>query len=217
MLQRTLLAGLVAGTSTLAIARAVRPHAPREPIVGLPCEGCDAVFDGLPSSIPSRVRLASASEPGEPMLLHGRVRDARGKPRAGIIVYAYQTDREGVYPTITRGVGTEAARHGRLRAWARSDANGDFAFDTVRPGHYPGREMPQHVHLHVIEPGCATYYIDDAMFLDDPVLAAARGGLTLDDRGGSGLLLPERIDGLWHARRDIVLGLGAAGARGCAA
>lgn len=217
MLRRTLLAGLVTGTSTLAIARVMWPQTPREPIVGLPCEGCEAVFDGLPSTIPARTRLTSANEPGEPMLLHGRVRDVQGRPRAGIIVYAYQTDRDGMYRRIARGVGIAAARHGQLRGWARSDANGDFAFDTIRPGHYPGRETPQHVHLHVIEPGCATYYIDDAMFLDDPVLAATRHGLPLDDRGGSGLLLPERIDGLWHARRDIVLGLGVAGARDCAA
>lgn len=216
MLRRTLLAGLVAGTSTIAIARTARPQTPREPIIGLPCEGCDAVFDGLPSSIPTHARLAPASEPGEPMLLHGRVRDARGAPRAGIIVYAYQTDRDGVYPVIARGVGAAAARHGRLRGWARSDAHGDFAFDTIRPGHYPGRDTPQHVHLHVIEPGCSTYYIDDAMFLDDPVLVATRRRLTLADRGGSGLVLPERVDGVWRVQRDIVLGLGVPGARDCA-
>jgi hypothetical protein len=30
----------------------------RESVVGLPCEGCEAVFEGLPQSIPTRSRIA---------------------------------------------------------------------------------------------------------------------------------------------------------------
>lgn len=212
MQRRTLLAGLAA-LPAFSLARAPG----REPIIGLPCEGCEAVFDGLPASIASQVRLAPPDEPGDAMRLYGQVRDVRGSPRAGVIVYAYQTDRDGIYPTITRGVGPAAARHGRLRAWARSDHDGEFVFDTIRPGHYPGRDMPQHIHLHVIEPGCATYYIDDAMFLDDPVLLAMRDGMGLTGRGGDGLVLPEMRDGVWQVRRDIVLGQSIVGGDRCGA
>lgn len=210
MQRRTLLAGLAAAP-VLALARG----SAREPIVGLPCEGCEAVFDGLPASMASRVRLAATHEPGEPMLLHGQVRDGRGTPRAGVIVYAYQTDRTGIYPAPVHRVGKAATLHGRLRAWAHSDADGRFAFDTIRPGHYPGRAMPQHIHLHVIEPGCATYYIDDVMFLDDPVLIERRDSLALTGRGGVGVVLPVLRDGVWQVQRDIVLGLGISDGRGC--
>ena len=35
------------------------PPAPREAVIGLPCEGCEAVFDGLPDSLASAARIAS--------------------------------------------------------------------------------------------------------------------------------------------------------------
>jgi len=47
----------------------------REPIVGLPCEGCEAVFDGMPADLAPRARIAPIAEPGEPMLVTGRVRE----------------------------------------------------------------------------------------------------------------------------------------------
>lgn len=119
-----------------------------ERIVGLPCEGCDAVFVGLPASIGSPTRIATADEPGQPLHLRGRVLDASGKPVAGVIVYAYHTNDAGIYPTDAALKGTSAARHGRLRGWARSNERGEYAFDTIRPGPYPGRTDPQHIHMH---------------------------------------------------------------------
>jgi len=95
-----------------------------------------------------------------------------------------------------------------LRGWVRTDAQGRYRFDTVRPGAYPMRSDPQHVHLHVVEPARGTYYIDDLVFDDDPRLTAAQrerqGG-----RGGSGIAHPVRnADGVWQVRRDITLGAG---------
>ena len=36
----------------------------RVPIVGLPCEGCEAVFDGQPAQLNARARIAPLAEPG---------------------------------------------------------------------------------------------------------------------------------------------------------
>lgn len=60
----------------------------REPIVGFPCEGCEAVFDGLPAHPAPRSRIAPQKEPGQPMTVTSRVLGPDGKPRPGIIVYA---------------------------------------------------------------------------------------------------------------------------------
>ena len=57
--------------------------------------------------------------------------------------------------------------------------------------------------MHVIEPGIATYYIDNLEFLDDRLLDVSAPQL---QRGGGGRALPVRRDLAWQVRRDIVLG-----------
>jgi hypothetical protein len=193
----------------LATARAFERF--HEPIVGLPCEGCEAVFDGKPYKLASRSRIAPIGEPGEPLTLTGQVLDQTGRPQEGVIVYAYHTDQTGVYPSPHVATTDPAQRHGRLRAWVQTNARGEYRFDTIRPGSYPGRDLPQHIHMHVIEPGRATYYIDDVMFSDDPKLTPRQiRNLTLG-RGGRGIATPHRRDGVWLVRRDIVLGLSVPG------
>jgi len=172
-----------------------------EPVIGGPCEGCELVFVELPERIPSIGRIAPLNEPGDPLRIEGIVTGSDGRPSAGIIVYAYHTDASGVYP---KG----STRHGRLRGWARTDDEGRYRFDTIRPGAYPGRSITQHVHMHVIEPAIATYWITSIEFSDDPLLTSGKRRVAAAGRGGSGLVEPVRDDsGRWHVRRDIVLGL----------
>jgi protocatechuate 3,4-dioxygenase beta subunit len=97
--------------------------------------------------------------------------------------------------------------HGKLRAWARTDRDGNYRFDTIRPGAYPAGTIPQHVHLHIIEPGRATYFIEDVTFDDDPLLTAKRRREMRSGRGGPGETHPTKdADGRWRVRRDIILG-----------
>ena len=179
--------------------------AARERIAGLPCEGCEAVFVQMPAEVATRARIAPVGEPGEAMHVQGLVLDAQGRPVPGVIVYAYHTARNGLYPRDPALKGSSAERHGRLRSWVRSDAQGRYRFDTIRPGGYPDSALPQHIHLHVIEPGRCTYYIDDIVFRDDPRLKAASH--RHDERGGSGVVDVARdAAGTWQVARDIVLG-----------
>lgn len=195
---------------TLALAapsRAADAAPGREAIVGLPCEGCEAIFAGMPAQIGTEARIGPLGELGEPLGITGTVFDAAGKPARGIVVYAYQTDAEGHYPPDEARRGQPGARHGRLRAWVKTDANGEYAFDTVRPGGYPGTDIPQHVHMHVLEPGRCTYYIDDLLFADDPRLTADKRASYTLGRGGTGIAAPKKDDaGVWQVRRDIRLG-----------
>lgn len=170
-----------------------------EPILGGPCEGCELVFEGQPSTLEWQAELAPSDERGEKMVLSGTVRTMSGEPVTGVVVYAYQTDAQGHYPAGSTG-------HGRLRAWVRTDSRGRYRFSTIRPGSYPGRSVPQHIHLHVLEPGHGTYYIDDVLFTDDPLLTPAQRRSLTRGRGGDGVVTPERSDGVWEVRRDIVLG-----------
>jgi protocatechuate 3,4-dioxygenase beta subunit len=187
---------LLALVSMFVLAAA---DAPPVPVLGGPCEDCEIAQRGMPAEPGPVARIAPIGEPGEPMVLEGVVRSADGKPAAGIVVYGYHTNAKGRYPG-------RDARHGDLRGWARTGADGRYRFETIRPGAYPGRRDPQHIHLHVIEPGRGTYYIDDVLFADDPRLTPERRA-RLAGRGGSGVTTPERdADGTWRVRRDIVLG-----------
>ena len=184
----------------------------RERVVGLPCEGCEIVFEQMPKVIETTSRIAPAREPGEPMQIDGIVRDQQGKPVAGVVVYAYQTNAKGLYPGADRSSSQSVTRHGQLRAWARTDAAGRYRFDSIRPGGYPGTTIPQHVHMHVIEPGRVTYYIDDIVFSDDPRLTPEQRKSHMRGLGGYGVVTPKRdAAGKWLVTRDIVLGQGISG------
>lgn len=207
-------AALAAAVSLLALAGCARAQEGEardtgtpEPVIGLPCEGCEAVFEGRPKGPGSTSRIAPEDEPGEPMRIEGIVHDPEGRPAPGVIVYAYHTDARGVYPRDERLRGSAAYRHGRLRGWVETDERGRYRFDTIRPASYPDRETPAHVHMHVIEPACCTYYIDSIHFADDPRLSAEERDRLGEGRGGSGLVRPRRDErGVWVVRRDIVLG-----------
>src|SRR5690242_16668822 len=68
------------------------------PVLGGPCEGCNWVFDDLPTTFASRARIAPPDEAGAPMTFEGVVTTPRGKPADRIVVYAYHTDASGIYP-----------------------------------------------------------------------------------------------------------------------
>jgi protocatechuate 3,4-dioxygenase beta subunit len=170
-----------------------------EPVIGGPCQGCELVFVDMPPQLKTHSRIAPLAEMGEALKLEGIVYKADGSVAVGIIVYAYQTDDKGHYP---KG----ATRHGGLRGWAITNSKGEYSFETIRPKAYPGRDIPQHIHLHVIEPNKGTYYIDDATFDDDPLLTARHRKQT-NCRAGCGLSSPKQDHkGVWLVRRDIILG-----------
>ncbi len=194
----------------MLLAAALAPLAAREPVLGGPCEGCEAVFAGLPARPATSARIAPPDEPGEPLIIEGRVTDTAGQPAAGIVIYAYHTDHTGRYPPAP-GLSDDARRHGRLRGWVATDEQGLYRFTTIRPGAYPGYDFAAHVHLHVLEPGRGTYVIDDLHFDDDALLTPAQRR-QLRDRGGSGIGHPTRDgEGTWRVRRDIRLGLNIPG------
>lgn len=202
-----LAASSLVGVGACAKARGPADVVPRVPIVGLPCEGCEAVFEGLPTNLTAHSRIALADEPGQAMRIVGTVFGQDGHPAPGVIVYAYHTDSLGIYPRAQRSQGQAGDRHGRLRGWAKTDGEGHYRFDTIRPAGYPDTDLPAHVHMHVIEVGCCTYYIDDILFEDDPRLTVEKRAQLITGRAGSGLVMPEADgDGTWNVIRDIFLG-----------
>lgn len=127
-----------------------------------------------PKTLTSRERIAPTSEPGDPLVVHGRAVAEDGKtPIAGAVVFAYHTDRAGLYNR------PEAGPHSwRLRGWVRTAPDGGFEFTTIRPAAYPQNKIPQHIHLQIFLPDGRRYWADELQFADDPLLSA-------NDRGSA--------------------------------
>ena len=120
-----------------------------------------------PRNAPSTGRLAPAGEPGPALSVSGVVVDAAGKPVPAASIYAFQTDREGYY-------GVKPAsdnQNPRLKIQLRTDAQGRWAFETIRPGSYPSSRVPGHIHFEVSAPGFATK-VFEIVFEGDPFVTA---------------------------------------------
>lgn len=175
-------------------------------IVGGGCETCEYMYIGQPAEIDAVDTSAGWLENGQKLVIRGRVLKIDGKtPAAGILLYYWQTDHEGLYSyrsTMPDGV----KRHGHIRGWVRTDAEGRYAVYTVRPAPYPNSNIPAHIHMVVKEPGMSEYYIDEYEFDDDKLLTGAERKKRLS-RGGTGVLRPELVSGVQVAERNILLGL----------
>lgn len=169
------------------------------------CEGCEAVAERDPADLDWRVGIAPPGEPGERLVLSGAVYQSDGRtPAAGVVIYAHHTNVEGLYADGSDET-VWSRRHGRLRAWARTRPDGRYQFDTIKPGVYPNRRGPAHIHLFLAEPGRRPYWIDDVVFAGE-FGVDERYRRTRENRGGSGIVeLARAPDGSWIARRNIVL------------
>ncbi len=194
------------GLILLALAGCAQkqPHTMKE--IGGPCEDCQLMFVGMPAVIESKTNLVNETEPGEPLIIRGIIYKTDGKtPAPDVILYLYQTDSKGLY---SKGkIPTLATKHGHIRGWIKTNSKGEYEFKTIRPASYPNSNNPQHIHPIVYETAKGYYWIDEYQFEDDPLLTpAARAQVS--NRGGSGILSLAKDDaGVWHGRRDIVLGL----------
>jgi protocatechuate 3,4-dioxygenase beta subunit len=164
-----------------------------------------------PPNAPSSAVIAGKDEPGERLIVTGRALDGT-RPVAGVSIYAFHADLQGRYaPGLNSPDGELNPRlHGALR----TDKQGGYRYETVRPGSY--HNNPAHVHYVVIAHGYKPRMLE-LRFADDPILAARREAGEQDVQPGilNGPVcrsLPDCVvispvirdaQGVWHASRDI--------------
>lgn len=182
-----------------------------ERVVGGGCEGCEAVLEYGNKVLTPVDTLPDFHEPGPKLKVTGTIFRKDGKtPAKDVILYIYHTDQKGEYPKK----GTETGwgkRHGYIRGWIKTNADGKYTFYTLRPAAYPGRQNPEHIHPIIKEPGVKEYWIDEYLFEDDPILSAHERDRQ-PGRGGKGIIKTSKEEnGMQIAYRDIVLGLNIPG------
>jgi protocatechuate 3,4-dioxygenase, beta subunit len=182
------------------------PLLSQKKLVGVGCDGCELLFEGMPSALSWQTTMAEKSEPGEPLIIEGTIYQKDGRtPASHVILYTYHTDNDGLYsPSKSQ---TMAKRHGHLRGWMKTDAQGRYQFRTIRPKSYPNAKIPAHIHPVIKEKDRNEYYIDEFQFEGDPYLTEELRSKE-EKRGGSGIIrLTKNAKGEWVGKRDIILGL----------
>ncbi|MBS4043597.1 MAG: hypothetical protein KGZ59_07255 [Chitinophagaceae bacterium] len=176
-------------------------------LIGGPFENAEFFYVDMPKQIPSIDTSPGWHQKGQKLLITGTIYQQDGKtPAPNVILYYYHTNINGLYANKT-GLNPKVVRHGYIRSWVQSDANGKYAIYTVRPAPYPNSNEPAHIHPAIKEPNNYNeYYIDAFVFDDDPLLKSSYKN-SMENRGGSGILRLLQHGDLQIAEHNIILGL----------
>ena len=181
--------------------------------VGGRCEGCEAIYESpVPFALLKAVdTLPDFNDAGPKIEISGIIYHRDGKtPAKDIVLYVYHTDQAGLYSTKKNDPDNYrdgwGKRHGYIRGWLKTDANGFYKFYTLIPASYPNSNIVKHIHPTIKEPGYTEYWMDDFVFVDDPFLTEKERTKS-NPVGGNGVLKPSLKDGIYYATRNIILGL----------
>ena len=163
---------------------------------GAPCGSC-----GAPEKLSWKTMVTPENEPGEPLVITGKIFQPDGKtPAEGMVLWVYQTDRTGYYNE------KDDASHPRLKGWMKIGADGKYEFRTIRPGAYPHRTTPSHIHAHVYGPGYSERSIEDYWFKDDPRINGEEKAKMAKEGEEPVIIEVKRgSDGVWRGERDITV------------
>jgi protocatechuate 3,4-dioxygenase beta subunit len=160
---------------------------------------------------------AQSGEPiGERTIVHGRVLDENGRGVPNALVEVWQANAGGRYrhtnDTYLAPIDPNFGGCGRTL----TDAAGDYAFRTVKPGAYPFRNFvnswrPAHIHFSLFGSGFAQRLITQMYFEGDPLIPKDAILNTIPDAAARGRLVAQLdlnaavpLDSLAY-RFDIVL------------
>jgi protocatechuate 3,4-dioxygenase beta subunit len=148
---------------------------------------------------PSSITIAAEEEPGERLIVTGRVFSHEGKtPLAGASVYVYHTDAKGLYaPWISN------SRNPRLRGYMRTDAEGRYEFSSIKPAPYPSDRIAAHIHYVVNAEGYQERVFEIVFDGDPNIGERMRAEGAKEDGAVSIRALTRDQQGVWRCGQDI--------------
>jgi protocatechuate 3,4-dioxygenase beta subunit len=160
-----------------------------------------------PENITWNTIIPQKGEIGEKLIISGTVYLPDGKtPAKDIIVYVYHTNNKGVYPKRGNEKGN-GKYHGYLRGWMKTDSNGKYEFETIRPAayHSHGGE-PAHIHYNIQGPEHPEYWLTALWFSEDPRVTDDYL-MSVKRSGGFSNVIPLKKDGnnALRGERNIIL------------
>lgn len=175
-------------------------------LIGGLCEGCEAIFEYGNKKLTSVDTLPDFLEKGPKIKVSGTIYQNDGTtPAENVILYIYHTDQNGIYGTKEGETGW-GKHHGYIRGWVKTGSNGRYAFYTLKPGVYPDRSTPAHIHPTILEPNGKYYWIGSYHFEGDTLLTKNEIFPELPRSGSIGLLTLKKEGDIWVGSRDFILG-----------
>ena len=158
---------------------------------------------GAPANLSWQTKIVGNDEPGEPLVISGRVLDTKTlQPLPCITLYVYHTDRTGHYTQD----GNDDPHRPRLRGWMRTGGDGRYEFQTIKPGPYPHRNTPTHIHVSYAGRNRAEDWLDDYWFAGDSRINAETLKLITGRGGGNSIIKLQRdAHGILRGVRDLML------------
>lgn len=109
--------------------------------------------------------------PGAKIIVSGKIygNANKNKPVVNAMIEIWHADNGGIYHPVGDGnVSKYSAKQITLRGFITTDAQGNYSFESIRPGLYPGR--PRHFHYKITANGYKTL-VTQIYFKDDPTTA----------------------------------------------
>src|SRR5262245_42020640 len=158
-----------------------RMRAPSRPLIVIPqtlSEITGPVY-GHSDVLPSEADLTSghAGEPlGERIIVKGRVLDEAGRPVPNTLVEVWQCNAAGRYIHVADQHPAPLDPNFTGAGRCVTDADGSYAFVTIKPGAYPWRNhanawRPAHIHFSLFGPSFLTRLVTQMYFPGDPLFA----------------------------------------------
>jgi protocatechuate 3,4-dioxygenase beta subunit len=151
----------------------------------------------------SEIGLTPPDEPGDPLLVTGRVVDDDLKPIEGALLYVFHTNSKGSYSSTGGNATMGDSLNPRLFGYIRTDKDGRYSFRTIRPGPYPGDGPPAHIHYEVEAKGYEKL-VTELMFQGDPRVTTENQPFFV--RAGFSIVKVEKdADGIQRCSSDLML------------
>lgn len=134
-----------------------------------------------PDITPEEAAAEAPARRGTPLLLSGTVYAADCRtPLAGAVIEAWQTDARGVYGPGQAG---GEPRCCYLQGAVKTDSQGAFRIQTIRPGHYRGETTPPPAHIHLNVSHEEGGVLTEVVFAGDPYVSEDADAVRLRTEG----------------------------------
>ena len=160
-----------------------------------------------PENVSWKTVIPPKGELGKKLIISGTIYLPDGKtPAKDIIVYVHHTNNEGIYPKKGNEKGN-GQYHGYLRGWMKTDSNGKYEFETIRPSPYHSHTgEPAHIHYNIQGTDYPEYWLTAIWFSDDPRVTDEYKK-SVKRSGGYSNIIPLTKDGnnVLRGKRNIIL------------
>ena len=157
-------------------------RSPRRPLLGLeasaseltgPVFGHD-MLDPLDHDM-IRNHAGDGEAIGERITVHGQVLDENARPQPGVLIEVWQANAGGRYRHVADGYVAPLDPNFGGCGRCITDAEGRYAFRTIRPGPYPWRNdgcqwRPAHIHFSIFGASFAQRLVTQCYFEGDPLI-----------------------------------------------